>query len=145
MSMRKQLKCLERITLHNGCPDCHEISPGGAIECCPKHWAEIEKNIEWIHNDDFHDVAGANVPGVSYHKDGPASNLRPVSTRKLKCIDVEKWGFLLLVREMARVSAELAPRVPDGNGFGYDWTIPNPVIGALAALDAWEKENGGTA
>ncbi len=33
--------------------------------------------------------------------------------------------------EAARLSAELAPRVPDGNKFGYDWTIPNPVIAAL--------------
>ena len=35
----------------------------------------------------------------------------------------------------AKESAELAPRVPDGNKFGRPWTIPNPVIAALAALE----------
>lgn len=77
--------------------------------------------------DEFHDVAGANV-----------GRTQPRYMR-------DKSQILNELVEAARLSAELSPRVPDGNGFGYDWTIPNPVLEPLAALDAWEKENGETA
>src|SRR5665213_937202 len=97
---------------------------------CQKHWDEQQEAFNKMMSDDFHDVAGANLP--------------PISTRKLKCTDREKYNLLVQVVEAARVSAELSPRVPDGNKFGYDWTIPNPVLEPLAKLDAWEKENGGT-
>ena len=85
---------------------------------------------------DFHDVAGANLP--------------PVSTRKLKCIDREKYDLLVQIVEAARMSAELSPRIQsthlaDDSLTEYLWTIPNPVLEPLAKLDAWEKENGGTA
>ena len=44
------------------------------------------------------------------------------------------------VIEAARLSARLAPRVPDGNAFGHDWTIPNPVIETLRKFDKATKE-----
>ena len=91
-------------------------------------------------SDDFHDVAGANV-GVKIEQ--PLSEIKLL--KKLLVIAHSTITLQGAVVEAARMSAELSPRVPDGNGFGYDWTIPNPVLEPLAKLDAWEKENGGTA
>jgi hypothetical protein len=44
--------------------------------------------------------------------------------------------YLVSLWKAAMDSAELAPRVPDGNKFGHDWTIPNPVVGILATVKA---------
>ena len=77
--------------------------------------------------DDFHDVAGANLHG----------NPGPKSTRKLKCTDTEKFDLLELVVEAAR-------------GEHSSLHLPTYYPGcllcvALAKLNAWEKEHGGTA
>ena len=120
--------------MHNGCPDCHEISPS-EIELCPKHWTETQEDLRKIYDDSFFDVAGANV--------GP-SEVRPTKDWNILVTAMIRKNILDEIVFAARLSAELSPRVPDGNKFGYDWTIPNPVIVALAKLDAWEKENGGT-
>ena len=43
-------------------------------------------------------------------------------------------SVLVDLAEAAKASAELSPRVPDGNKFGHPWTIPNPVIEPLKRL-----------
>lgn len=56
--------------------------------------------------------------------------------RDLERALVENTDEILALIEAAKISGELAPRVPDGNKLGHPWMIPNPVLKALAALDA---------
>jgi hypothetical protein len=110
---------------------------------CQKHWDEQQAALNRMMSDDFHDVAGANV-GVEQ----PLSEIKLL--KKLLVIAHSTIVLQGAVVEAARISAELSPRIQsthlaDDSLTEYLWTIPNPVLEPLAKLDAWEKENGGTA
>lgn len=68
----------------------------------------------------------AGQPGWGNEADGAFFSACDPTTVSLACD----------VIEAARVSAGLSPQVPDGNAFGHDWKIANPVIAALTAWDA---------
>lgn len=81
--------------------------------------------------DAFFDVAGANVGGSE--------------VRRAKAI-IRK-DLLDKIVVAARASADLSPflestHLADDSLTEPLWRLPNPVIEALAELDAWDKEHG---
>lgn len=74
-----------------------------------------------------------------------AANLEQQLIRRDAQIDRMRVELEVLkeVEAAALISAELAPRVPDGNKLGHTWTIPNPVIVPLAKLDKIRSRNRG--